>query len=160
MISVRVNGQRFQVRAASIVIHDGHVLLHRAADDDYWSLPGGRVEIGEAASATVVREMKEELGEAVTCGPLVHVVENFFDIKGEPNHEIGFYFQVALSEGSPLVDKARSYSGLESDLRLMFQWHALLDLGSIDLRPAFLRNTLSTIPLVFSHVVHPGADDV
>ena len=38
----------------------GEVLLVRRADDGYWELPGGRIEVGESASAAVVREVAEE----------------------------------------------------------------------------------------------------
>ena len=153
MISVQLHGQRFQVRAAAIVLHAGYVLLHRAPDDEYWALPGGRLEVGEQASATIVREMKEELGEEVECGELLHVAENFFDLAGRRNHEIGFYFLVSLAETSVHLDKARSYCGVESRLNLEFRWFALEDLASLNLRPTFLQISLISNPLVFSHAV-------
>ncbi len=43
----------------------GQVLLVRRTDDGYWELPGGRVEVGESASAAVVREVAEEAGVAI-----------------------------------------------------------------------------------------------
>src|SRR5882757_2368780 len=153
MISVNLHGQRFQVRAAAIVLHAGHVLLHRAPGDGFWALPGGRVEVGEESSATIIREMKEELGEEVECGKLLHVAENFFDLAGRRNHEIGFYFLVSLAETSVHLDKARSYCGVESHLNLEFRWFALEDLASINLRPTFLQISLTSNPLVFSHTV-------
>jgi 8-oxo-dGTP diphosphatase len=36
-----------------------------------WSIPGGRVEAGEADDAAVVREVREETGLAVAAGPLI-----------------------------------------------------------------------------------------
>jgi len=153
MISVHLHGQRFQVRAAAIVLHAGHVLLHRAPSDDYWALPGGRVEVGEEASATIVREMWEELGEQVQCSRLLHVAENFFDLAGQRNHEIGFYFLVSMAETSGYLDKARIHCGIESHLGLEFRWFPLAELSSIDLRPTFLRTSLLAEPLVFSHAV-------
>lgn len=153
MISVDLQGQRFQVRAAAVVLHAGHLLVHRAPGDDYWALPGGRVEVGEAASATIVREMREELGEEVECGQLLHVAENFFDLAGRRNHEIGFYFRVSLPGTSSYFDKSLRFGGIEKDLNLEFRWFALAELAAINLRPTFLRDSLVANPPVFSHEV-------
>ena len=38
--------------------------------------------------------MVEELNERVECAELLYVVENFFEHRGRPNHEIGLYFRV------------------------------------------------------------------
>lgn len=35
MISVDIDGYRFQVRAAAVVEHDNHILLHRAESDSF-----------------------------------------------------------------------------------------------------------------------------
>jgi 8-oxo-dGTP diphosphatase len=40
-----------------------------------WSIPGGRIEPGETDQDAVVREVMEETGLAVTCGPLLGAVE-------------------------------------------------------------------------------------
>jgi 8-oxo-dGTP pyrophosphatase MutT (NUDIX family) len=41
------------------------VLLVRRIDDGNWELPGGRVEVGETATDTLVREVAEESGSRV-----------------------------------------------------------------------------------------------
>jgi 8-oxo-dGTP pyrophosphatase MutT (NUDIX family) len=61
--------------AVFAVVRNGlsQVLLVRRVDDGYWELPGGRVEVGESASAAVVREVSEEAGVAITVTGLAGV---------------------------------------------------------------------------------------
>ena len=65
MISFDAGATHFDLRAAAVILDRGRVLLHRREGDSFWSLPGGRIEAGEEAAAAVVREMQEELGQAV-----------------------------------------------------------------------------------------------
>ncbi len=52
-----------------------------------WSLPGGKVELGESVSAALVREIKEECGLDVSVGRLLEVVE-IIQMQGEPVHYV------------------------------------------------------------------------
>ncbi|MDQ8023786.1 MAG: NUDIX domain-containing protein [Moraxellaceae bacterium] len=153
MISTHIDGHRFQLRAAAVFVHEGAVLLHRAPGDDFWALPGGRVEAGEDAATTVFREMQEELGEAVQCERLLYTVEAFFHHLGSPNHEIGLYFLTHLPAHSPLLDKQRTHAGIEADKSLEFAWFRLGDLGDVNVCPSFLQTALTEPGLPFRHVV-------
>ncbi len=71
------------VAAVGVVVvrEDGRVLLARRANppaQGLWSLPGGRIELGETVAEAARREVREECG--VECGPLevFHVVDRIF----------------------------------------------------------------------------------
>jgi ADP-ribose pyrophosphatase YjhB (NUDIX family) len=49
-------------RVQAVVVRDGHVLMvrHRQHEDEYWCLPGGRLEEGEVPEQGTLRELREE----------------------------------------------------------------------------------------------------
>jgi len=153
MISFDTETHRFNLRAAAIIFHDGHVLLHRIEGDTFWSLPGGRVEPGEDAATTVVREMQEEIGVQVRVERMACVVENFFDYNEQSHHEIGLCFIAAIESGSALLDLTRTHRGSEGGKRLSFSWFARDQLSHIDVRPRGLRDLLSAERIELTHVV-------
>ena len=62
----------------AVVVLDGGVVLVRRARPPgagEWTLPGGRVELGEPLDAAVRREMREELGLEVEVGPVLEIFE-------------------------------------------------------------------------------------
>ena len=60
---------------AAVVRRDGRVLVTRrhpsAERGGLWEFPGGKLEAGESESEALVREIREELGCAVTVGRLL-----------------------------------------------------------------------------------------
>lgn len=57
---------RFAAGAYAVIFDDdGRVLFCHRRDCDFWNLPGGGVESGEAPWQAVVREAREEVGLAV-----------------------------------------------------------------------------------------------
>lgn len=155
MISFEVEGRRFQFRAVGVAVHDGRVLLHQAEGDDFWALPGGRVELLESAAAALVREIAEELHVEAEVERLLWVAENFFRYEGQLFHELGFYFLMALPEAWIEAHFDDSVVGLEdSGVRLTFRWFDLDALHALPLYPTFLAHGLQALPAGVQHLVH------
>jgi len=69
-----------RIPCVGAVIKDaaGRMLLIRRGHEPgkgLWSIPGGRIEPAETDEAAVIREVREETGLEVTCGPLLGSVE-------------------------------------------------------------------------------------
>lgn len=139
----------FNYRVAGILIDNGYVLLHKLAHEQQWSLPGGRVAMGEESSSSLKREFVEELNMNISIDRLVWIAENFFHYAGKKYHEIGLYYTVK-SEENP-TEQTNSFYGIEGE-RLVFKWFPLEGLGKIELYPEFLKSALSNLPPYIQHV--------
>lgn len=96
--------QRIVRVAAAVVVHpDGRVLLAQRPPGKhyagYWEFPGGKLEAGEAPADALARELREELGIAVTRAapwitqefvyPHAHVELHFFRVFGYTGNPVG-----------------------------------------------------------------------
>ncbi len=71
-----------KISVRGVVLHDGKLLCVRLKPykdslrehgNDYWCLPGGNLDEGEALLTGVKREMVEETGMTPTIGDLLYV---------------------------------------------------------------------------------------
>lgn len=136
---------RFQLRAVGIAVRYGHLLVHRATYEDFWSLPGGRVERDESAGETLEREMIEELQQPVVVGPLLCVIENFFTLGTRRYHELGLYHRMDVPDAFPFAgDGGIVHRVRDGDSDLEFKWVTLdpAALDAVRLKPASLLHVL------------------
>lgn len=152
MISFKVEDGRFNYRSAAVILCDGHVLVHRARADDFWALPGGRVEFMECADQAVVREIGEELGWNVRVARQLWHVENFFEYRSERFHELLSIFRVDLV--SPVkVDSEVDFQGIEdADDDILFRWVPVDCVAGYTLKPDFLKSRFKTLPQQVEYV--------
>jgi len=157
MITFEQNGFRFNYRVVGAAFRNDEVLLHRGELDDFWTLPGGRVEIGESSPNGLRREMREELGIDAEIGRLLWVVENFFRYENLSYHEVALYYLLAFPDHSmPMTTNSR-FQGLEHDVSIEFQWFKLSELNRLQLYPCFLAQALKSLPANPVHIVHSDA---
>ena len=159
VLSFPIEGRRFNYRVAAVIVVDGHVLVCREDDDDYVMLPGGRVELGEASTLSLAREIAEELALPAEIGPLAATSESFYRRDGEEFHELAIFYRVALPGQRPdgsMPWLVRHDEGHE----LQFSWVPLEGGGleAVNLLPAwlpvFLRRHAGPAVDAVPHVVH------
>jgi 8-oxo-dGTP pyrophosphatase MutT (NUDIX family) len=154
MLSFELEEGRFQFRAAAIIRRDGHLLIHRATRDAWWSLPGGRVELHEPSAIALEREIGEEMGCGATIGRLCFVLESFFVADGRRVQELAHYFAVEVSD-FPFRSDGICHQCVDGDATLEFRWVPCdgESLATYGLRPALLRDQLSELPAAPKHLI-------
>lgn len=159
ILSFPGNGLRFNYRVAGAAIRDGHVLVDREDDDDYCMLPGGRVEMGEASTVALLREMAEELSMPVSVGPLLFTYESFYGRAGERFHELGLIYGIELpADVRPGGTQPFLVREDEGHL-LQFSWLPLEGpaLTQANLQPPWLPDRLRSLSGMPAHVVFHAA---
>ena len=152
MITFKPAEIRFTYRVGGILIHNEHVLCQAAAEEVFWFLPGGRAELGESASVTLLREMQEELGVTMKIERLLYVVENFFSDPNDTWHELGLYFLITAPLDSYLNQSPETIMRVdEVGNHLRFDWLPIAQLEAFPLYPPFFQKALQEIP---EHTVH------
>ena len=80
------------VGVGAVIIQDGKVVLVKRRFEPLagqWSLPGGRLELGETLEAGLAREMLEETGLEVQVGPVVDVFDR---ILLDPERRVRYHY--------------------------------------------------------------------
>lgn len=153
-INFKNEAGEFKYRVVGILFdEEGRVLIQRVAENDFYCLPGGRVELGESSREAVERELEEELGFDVKVERPLFNLENFFTrANGSKVHEIGVFFKVTSS-----VAPKEDWQVVENDKgelkTLRYKWVKLEDIAKEDVRPAFLKDKLQNLSEEFEQII-------
>jgi len=141
----------FKYRVGAICKQENKILMIQNEGEDFWYIPGGRVQMLESSETAVKRELREELGVNVDVKKLLWTAENFFTYDTHQFHEISFYYEVNLLE---LPAKGEDTFVLEEDgRRYVFQWVLLERISEYNLKPDFLKDKVNDLPIHIEHIV-------
>lgn len=128
--------QEIEVIARGVCVKGGRLLVCHTKGALNTYLPGGHIEFGESAKASLRREMKEELGATFTVGRFLGAIEHSYRKKGLLQHEINLVFEMScrtVREGAVPVS-CEDY--------IEFFWLPLAELAKSQLEPAPLRKAI------------------
>lgn len=149
-ISVMLENYKLNIRAAAIVENNGKILLHKNKNEEFYALPGGRIQLGEEAETTIKREFKEEMGIDVEIRKFRGIVENFFEMNEKQYHEYMILFE-AQPKSNRIYGQSK-VKGIEENSELEFIWEDINSLNELDLRPSNIKQSIiEKSPIV--HVV-------
>jgi len=98
------------VAVGVLLLDADRVLLVRRANPPgagLWTVPGGKVELGETLEQAALRELAEETGLACTLGPIVEVLDRM--VRAD-DHTLAFHFVILDFLGSAPTGTLRAGS--------------------------------------------------
>ena len=137
-----------RVAAKAIIVRDGRLLVTRNVDavGEWYLLPGGGQEPGEALPETVRRECREEVGADVEVGAL-RFVRDYVGRHHEFATEDGEVHQLELMFACALPPGAEPRNGPVPDsAQVGVAWLELADLERHRLYPQVLKRALAAPP--------------
>lgn len=159
MISFDTAKGHVQARAGAICIKNDCLLIHRDRRLTQWAVPGGRIDIGEASTTTLVREMHEELHTPCQIERLAMVVELIADRPHDPRgcfHELGWYYVVTLPE---LPWQAERFYGYAEAADAEFWWCPLAELATQTMYPVSVKTWVLAGQRTVQHIVETQVVD-
>jgi 8-oxo-dGTP pyrophosphatase MutT (NUDIX family) len=155
-IRIKTGKRLFNIRVAGLAFREGHVLVHRATHEKFWTFPGGTAEIGESSVDTLKREMLEEIGHQAEIGRLLWSVENFFGFEGRRWHEIGLYYLMDLPGIFPFASGEIVHRVHDTGNDLEFKWveATQVTLEALPLQPDFIPQFIADLPVETRHLIH------
>jgi len=93
-IRFNVKNNIFKCRVVALINKEDKILVEVKKNKKYYTLPGGKLKIGEKSKKAIIREIKEEIQEETIFVKNLGVVEHFYESDNKKYHEILFLIQL------------------------------------------------------------------
>ncbi|GAB2974868.1 hypothetical protein GCM10027049_06620 [Mucilaginibacter puniceus] len=143
------NFKVFNYRVSCLLNIDGFILLHKLSEDDFYNLPGGRSKFGEESSHTIERELQEEINEKIIVGPVLWLIENFFEFQQKHYHEINLVYHATSETLRPGDNFIKNINGKVYS----YEWFDKQGIESIKFNPHIVKDQLFNPPKSISHLI-------
>ena len=121
------NAMHFNGRAQCLIVRNNKILMvkHRINEDEWFSLPGGGIEIGENPETAAIRELKEE---CLVQGNIIKKVSEFAD--PFDSNKTFYTFHIDIQNQTPRLGSDPEF--LENPILIEVCWLALNEISEID----------------------------
>ena len=150
-ITLMMDDIQFNVRVAAFIRKGQKILVEKAPNNTYFSLPGGRVKIGEDSILALKREIKEEMNEDIEFVKSRAMIENFYNSKytNGPCHEILFILEMKFKKEQVYLKD--EIPNLE-DNGAIFKWIEIEELKRKEFKPEEYKKYLEIEE--FKHIIN------
>lgn len=140
----------FNFRVAGVFLYHGRLLAMKEENIDHYYLPGGRVRMHETMEEALLREMREELGVGVRVIRPLWLCESFFELGGEPVHELALYYLAELDwDKLPFQEREFVCADTDGDEHI-FRWLSEDEVRSVRIYPVPLQEGWPQLPETFT----------
>lgn len=148
---------RVRIRSCALVTNNEKLLLVKqrvpTRAEPIWLPPGGEIEFGERAADAAEREVAEETGLRIQCGPLSAIHE----FTEPPYHAIEFFFLATLIGGELMTGTDPELSAKNQQI-LTCRFLDFDELKNRSVYPEFLKENLWKILDKDVPVLHVGKE--
>lgn len=151
-IRVMIDDIKFGARAVGVLKKNNKILFQKRANDEFWALPGGGIEVMERARDVIVRELEEEIGlkDVIVKKPL-WFVEYFFNFDNTNWHQYIIGYLLEVENDCEILDK-EEFPGIEEGKNIIYKWIDLDDIKNAPIKPEYLKEKLLDTDSAFEFI--------
>lgn len=147
-IKIKSEQGSFKFRVCGVLQYQNKFLVQKIESNDFYSYPGGHVEIGENTDEAIDREMNEELPYKFKINRVLSIMQNFFSYENLVFHELDYWYLLDAGEELNTEDCEVIENDKGELKKLEYKWLTIDELQVADVRPDIMKKLLKNIDKV------------